>query len=62
MLLQLSDHDDVFKWILILTGIFTVKSSHLDLLNDHTMYLRSYIEYYGKLMYHLKQDIYVVLL
>jgi hypothetical protein len=43
ILVQLTDMDDVFKWKLSSSGIFTVKSMYTDLLNGHTVYLKKYI-------------------
>jgi hypothetical protein len=39
ILVQLTDSDDTFKWNLT-SGIFTVKSMYIDLLNDDTVYLK----------------------
>jgi hypothetical protein len=43
MLVQRTDSEDTFRWNLTNSGSFTVKSMYLDLLNDHTMYLKKYI-------------------
>ena len=40
---RISNEKDVFVWNLTPSGIFTVKSMYLDLLNGHTRYLRKYI-------------------
>jgi hypothetical protein len=43
MSVQRTDSEDTFRWNLTNSGSFTVKSMYLDLLNDHTMYLKKYI-------------------
>jgi hypothetical protein len=43
MSVQRTDSEDTFRWKLTNSGSFTVKSMYLDLLNDHTMYLKKYI-------------------
>jgi hypothetical protein len=43
ILVQLTDHDDIFKWRLTTSGRFTVKSMYNDMLNGHTPYLKKYI-------------------
>ena len=40
---QLTDQPDNFIWRLTDTGVFTVKSMYLDLMSDHTVFLRKYI-------------------
>jgi hypothetical protein len=40
---QLSNQPDRFTWHLTASGNFSVKSFYLDLLNDHTIFLRKYI-------------------
>jgi hypothetical protein len=40
---QLTEQDNVFKWGLTVTGIFSVKSTYLDLLNGHIVFLKKYI-------------------
>jgi hypothetical protein len=43
MRVQLKDQPDAFRWALTTSGVFTVKSMYLDLLDDHTPYLKKYI-------------------
>ena len=43
MEVQLSQQPDVFTWGLTTSGEFTVKSLYVDLMNDHTVFLRKYI-------------------
>jgi hypothetical protein len=43
MTIQLNDEKDVFVWGLTTSGVFTVKSMYLDLLDDDTKYLKKYI-------------------
>ena len=43
MNVNLSNSQDVFVWNLTSSGVFTVKSMYLDLLNDQPQYLRKYI-------------------
>jgi hypothetical protein len=40
---QLSDDEDVYWWNLTPSGLFTVRSMYLDLLNGRTVYLKNYI-------------------
>jgi hypothetical protein len=40
---ELSDEPDRFIWKLTDSGLFTVKSMYLDLMNDHIRYLRKYL-------------------
>jgi hypothetical protein len=40
---QLTNEKDIFVWGLTTSGIFTVKSMYLDLLDDDTKYLKKYI-------------------
>jgi hypothetical protein len=40
IVVQLTDNDDIFKWSLTTSGMFSVKSMYLDLLNGHTVYLQ----------------------
>jgi hypothetical protein len=40
IVVQLTDNDDIFKWSLTTSGLFSVKSMYLDLLNGHTVYLQ----------------------
>jgi hypothetical protein len=40
---QLTEQDNVFKWGLTVTGIFSVKTTYLDLLNGHIVFLKKYI-------------------
>jgi hypothetical protein len=42
--IQLSNDKDSFAWNLTTFGGFTVKSMHLDLLDDQTKYLQIYLE------------------
>jgi hypothetical protein len=41
--IQLTNESDMFKWNLTTAGTFSVKSMYLDLMNDDTRYLRSYL-------------------
>jgi hypothetical protein len=41
--LQLSNENDKFVWSLTTSGVFTVKSMYLDLLDDGTKFLKKYI-------------------
>jgi hypothetical protein len=43
MNVSLTERDDEFKWNLTSTGVFTVKSLYLDLMNGHTPFLKKYI-------------------
>jgi hypothetical protein len=40
---HLNDEKDMFMWALTSSGIFSVKSVYLDLLDDDTKYLKKYI-------------------
>jgi hypothetical protein len=40
---QLNDEKDVFVWGLTNSGVFTVKSMYLDLLDDDTKFYKKYI-------------------
>src|SRR4051794_9230605 len=40
---QLSNEHDNFVWNLTESGIFSVKSMYLDLMNGHTRFLRKYL-------------------
>jgi hypothetical protein len=40
---HLTEQEDVFKWGLTVSGIFSVKTMYLDLLNGHTVFLKKYI-------------------
>ena len=40
---NLSNEKDIFCWKLTSSGVFTVKSMYLDILDDQTKYLRKYI-------------------
>jgi hypothetical protein len=41
--IELNDTEDIFKWKLTASGVFTVKSMYLDLLDGHTIFLKKYI-------------------
>ena len=41
--INLSDQSDKFIWGLTNSGLFSVKSLYLDLMNDNTVFLRKYI-------------------
>jgi hypothetical protein len=43
IMVQLSDSEDTFKWSLTSSGIYTVKSMYIDLLNDNSVFLNKYI-------------------
>jgi hypothetical protein len=43
MSIQLNSNNDVFKWNLVESGRFLVKSMYLDMLNDNIVFLRKYI-------------------
>jgi hypothetical protein len=43
ILVQLTDSEDSFKWKLNISGVFSVKSMYMDLLNGHTVFLKKYI-------------------
>jgi hypothetical protein len=43
MQVQLSNEKDTFVWGLTRSGVYTVKSLYLDLLNDNIKYLKKYI-------------------
>jgi hypothetical protein len=43
MSVQLSNEPDRFKWCLMTSGVFSVKSLYADFLNDHTKYLQNYL-------------------
>ena len=43
MYINLTNTQDEFVWGLTSSGLFTVKSIYVDLLNRHTQYLRKYI-------------------
>ena len=43
MLVQLSAEDDSFVWKLTDSGVFTVKSIYLNMMNGHTRFLRNYL-------------------
>jgi hypothetical protein len=43
MYVQLTTHNDVFKWGLTKSGQYTVKSMYLDYMDDHTKYLHKYL-------------------
>jgi hypothetical protein len=45
MSIQLNSNNDVFKWNLVESGRFSVKSMYLDMLNDNTIFLKNI---YGK--------------
>jgi hypothetical protein len=60
MSIRLNSNNDVFKWNLVESGRFLVKSMYLDMLNDNIVFLRKYI---WKMKVPLKdQDFYVVCL
>jgi hypothetical protein len=40
---QLSNENDKFAWSLTTSGVFTVKSMYLDLLDDRMKFLKKYI-------------------
>jgi hypothetical protein len=39
----LSNEDDNFLWNLTTSGLFTVKSMYVDMMNGHTVFLRKYV-------------------
>jgi hypothetical protein len=41
--IELNDTEDIFKWNLATSGVFTVKSMYLDLLDGDTAFLKKYI-------------------
>jgi hypothetical protein len=41
--IELNDTEDTFKWNLTASGVFTVKSMYLDLLDGDTVFLKKYI-------------------
>jgi hypothetical protein len=43
MIVTLNDQPDVFVWNLTDSGLFSVKSMYLDLMNGHTIYVRKYL-------------------
>jgi hypothetical protein len=43
MTIQLNSNNDVFKWNLVESGRFLVKSMYLDMLNDNTIFLKKFI-------------------
>jgi hypothetical protein len=43
MEVQLNDREELFQWNLTTSGIFTVKSFCLNLLNGHIVFLKRYI-------------------
>jgi hypothetical protein len=43
MRVQLSDIEDVFRWNLTVSGVFSVKSMYHDLLDGNTGYFKKYI-------------------
>jgi hypothetical protein len=43
MPIHLNSNNGVFKWDLVESGRFSVKSMYLDMLNDNTVFLRKYI-------------------
>ena len=43
MLVSLTDEEDVFKWSLTPTGLFSVKLMYLHYMNGHTPFLRKYL-------------------
>src|SRR4051812_32133728 len=43
MLVQLTDESDKFIWTLTESGLFSVKSMYLDLMNGHTRICRKYL-------------------
>jgi hypothetical protein len=43
MPIHLNSNNDVFKWNLVESGRFSVKSMYLDMLNDNTVFLRKYL-------------------
>ena len=43
MTIQLSDEPDKLVWKLTESGIFTMKSMYVDLMNGHTIFLRKYL-------------------
>jgi hypothetical protein len=40
---QLSDEPDKFSWSLTESGVFSIKSMYLDLMNGHTLFLWKYL-------------------
>jgi hypothetical protein len=55
---EINSDQDRFVWGLTNSGKFTTKSMYLDLMNDHTKYLKKYLEDKSSTK---DQDIYVVL-
>jgi hypothetical protein len=43
MHIQLNSNNDIFKWNLVESGKFSVKSMYLDMLNDNTIFLKKYL-------------------
>jgi hypothetical protein len=43
MSIQLNSNNDVFKWNLVESDRFSVKSMYLDMLNDNIVFLRKYV-------------------
>jgi hypothetical protein len=43
MHIQLNSSNDIFKWNLVESGKFSVKSMYLDMLNDNTIFLKKYL-------------------
>jgi hypothetical protein len=41
--IELNDTEDIFKWNLTASGVFTVKLMYLHLLDGHTTFLKKYI-------------------
>jgi hypothetical protein len=41
--IQLNSNSDVFKWNLVKSGRFSVRSMYLDMLNGNTVFLKKYI-------------------
>jgi hypothetical protein len=40
---QLTSQPDVFKWGLTKSGLYSVKSMHIDYMDDHTKYIHKYL-------------------
>jgi hypothetical protein len=43
MHIQLNSNNDIFKWNLVESGKFSVKSMYLDMLDDNTIFLKKYL-------------------